>query len=405
LFPACISALLAVFLAGSSNPAKAAVPAVSAFPVTQHSDAAIEWWYLYAHITTVSGRHLAVVGSFFQIGNGRSFIDPSQPAPRSHYLLYAVTDLDRKVHRSYSLADSHMRDTLEQAAPLLALSATNREQMAAADSILHGRLPAPHQLIRGECAISDSPFRIAYGSDQLTENGSLAFTLDLGHDRATDTMHLTFSARKPPMAVGGRGETGLKTPGDMHYFSLTRCAVSGSIDTGAGPAPVAQGTGWFDHQWGSSWAAPDDGWDWWGLQLDDGRDVLVFEHRDLATGRTFFPEATIMFADGAQRVWHRVRLRADPHARWKSAASGKTYPLRWRILLPEAHLQLLVTPLLRDQEIPVLTPSGDIWEGACTVLASRLAGQKSDSSTDLGVTSGFGFMELVGYGDRIRRRR
>jgi predicted secreted hydrolase len=368
------------------------------FPVAQHADASIEWWYLYAHVKTASGRHLAVVGSFFQFGAGLSARGPQASVSRPHYLIYAVTDLDTKAHRSYSLGDRNMLAMLEEAAPILAASSKKGSPAAAAaTSLMAGRLPPPHRLIDGDCRITDQPFKIAYGPrDSLSKNGA-DFTLDLD-DGGPDRIHIALSSLKPPMAVGGKGETGLHAPGDMHYFSLTRCRVAGTIDTGAGDETIAAGQGWVDHQWGVSWAMPDDGWDWWGVQLEDGRDILLFRHRDLATGRIYAPMATIMDRNGNQSVFHKVQFSIDPASLWKSPRTGAAYPLRWKITVPEAHLQLTISPLAPDQEMPILGPARAIWEGACRVeLGTRIE--------ELGMSSGgFAYMELVGYGNPAVRR-
>ena len=128
------------------------------------------------------------------------------------------------------------------------------------------------------------------------------------------------------MAVGGKGETGLQKPTDMYYYSLTRCGVSGTVDTGAGPEKITDGQGWFDHQWGNSWVAQNDGWDWWGVQLNDGTDILFFRQRDLATGKVFFPLATFMDKQGHQTVTKNIVFTPDPSSLWKSSEDGRDLP-------------------------------------------------------------------------------
>ena len=85
-----------------------------AFGVAAHDAVNIEWWYVNAHVTTDQGRHLALIGSFFRFGTGVSPFDGVSPVPRAHYLIYAVTDLDKKTQRAYSLADANMVALLKQ---------------------------------------------------------------------------------------------------------------------------------------------------------------------------------------------------------------------------------------------------------------------------------------------------
>lgn len=407
--------MFALFCARPSQAAPAATSAPAAFGVAAHNDVNIEWWYVNAHVTTSTGRHLALIGSFFQFGAGLSASGLGPPSP-AHYLIYALTDLDKKTQRSYSLADGTMQ---LYSAQLAAIGAASHPQDKAAQRLaaLLARdvLPPPHRLMSGVASVTNAPFRLDYGYGQNTltslNAGNTSFLLHLGGARRNpagqDEIRLTLTAQKPAMAVGGKGETGLHTPTDMYYFSLTRCAVSGTIDTGAGPETITGGQGWFDHQWGNSWVASNNGWDWWGVQLDDGTDILFFRQRDLKTGRIFFPLATFMDKNGHQSVTKKIVFAPDPRALWKSPKSGVTYPLGWDVTFPEKNLTLHITAEVQDQEMPILGPGGDIWEGLCRVDAFHfpklIAGDKKKGTTDFLIEIpdkpvGVAYMELVGYG-------
>jgi len=385
--------VLALLLALSLNilplAAPAAPPKPAAFGVAAHNNVNIEWWYVNAHVTTDKGRHLALIGSFFRFGTGVNPLDGS-PLPRAHYLIYAVTDLDKKIQRPYSLADANMIALLRQFGPLLAAQNPKDKGIRAfLTGLSQGKLPPPHQKISGQAQVVNAPFQIAYGKDNTltaTNGVNTAFVLNLNAG-GRDRIHLTLASQKPPMAVGGKGETGLHTPTDMYYFSLTRCAVGGTVDTGAGPETITGGQGWFDHQWGNSWVASNNGWDWWGVQLDDGTDILFFRQRDLKTGRVFFPLATFMDKNGHQSVTRKIVFTPDPKAYWKSPKSGVTYPLGWTVRFPEKNLSLHIIAKVQAQEMPILGPGAGIWEGMCSVIGWP-------SSKPIG---GVAYMELVGY--------
>lgn len=363
------------------------LPAPAAnFGVAAHPDVNIEWWYVNAHVTTDKGRHLALIGSFFRFGKGVSPFDGISPMPRAHYLIYAVTDLDKKTQRPYSLADANMIDLLKEYGPLLAARSPGDKGMRSFLTALNqGKLPAPHQKIAGKASVVSAPFHIAYGAKntlEATRSDNTAFDLNL--DGGRDKIHMTLTSQKPAMAVGGSGETGLTTPTDMYYFSLTRCAVGGTVNTGAGPEKITEGQGWFDHQWGNSWVAQNNGWDWWGVQMDDGTDILFFRQRDLKTGRIFFPLATFMDKEGNQSVTKNITFQPDPAAVWKSPKSGVSYPLGWTVSFPDKNLTLSIKAVVQNQEMPILGPGAGIWEGLCRVESSANA-------------QGVAYMELVGY--------
>ncbi len=384
--------------AAASHPS--ALPAKSAaFGVAAHGNVSIEWWYVNAHVATKTGHRYALIGSFFQFGNGRSPFDPAAAAPRAHYLIYAVTDLDNKTQRSYSLGDGAMVAYLKQIAPFLVVQNPHDTGAHALLAALNaGRLPVPHQQFPGKAVVAARPFRLAYGVNTLAADNAAntAFTLDLGANER-DKVHLTLHSQKPPMAVGGKGETGLRRSNDMYYFSLTRCAVGGTLDTGHGPEAIAGGDGWFDHQWGNSWVASNDGWDWWGVQLANGTDILCFRQRDLKTGKVFFPLATFMDKDGHQTVTKNIVFAPDKSAVWKSPRTGVSYPLAWRVSFPDHNLSLRITTPVKSQEMPILGPGSGIWEGTCDVAATPLRGLHHGRNP-LPRVNGTAYMELVGYG-------
>ena len=148
--------------------------------------------------------------------------------------------------------------------------------------------------------------------------------------------------------------------------------------------------------------ASNNGWDWWGTQLDDGTDILFFRQRDLATGRVFFPLATFMDKNGHQSVTRNIIFKPDPKAYWKSAKSGVTYPLGWTVSFPEKSLVLHITAKVQDQEMPILGPGAGIWEGVCDV--SVVTEGMTQTGFYLGGPRrvilgppGVAYMELVGY--------
>ncbi|MDR3707110.1 MAG: lipocalin family protein [Capsulimonadaceae bacterium] len=374
------------------------------FPVDPHDNVMIEWWYLNAHVTTDHARHLAVIGSFFRINAGA---DPDKPS-RGHYLIWAVTDEDQGSHQTYSLGDRGALRLLQQYATLKMLQ--NPDDIEAGklfDAVSRGKFPGPTQILPGTSSVTGNPFSIHFGPDDSllpsvpaydgpVEQAPSAFSLKLAAPSGPEPkVDLVFQSAKPPMLVGGNGNTGLFRPEDMKYVSLTRCNVVGTIDDGNGPEKIASGQGWIDHQWGDTWTTQSNGWDWWGIQLADGRDLLIFRHRDLATGRIFFPLATIMDASGQLTVERNLVFTENRATLWTSPRTKITYPLDWTIGMPDQNLTLSITTSVRDQEMAVITGGTAIWEGTCQATA-QTSGQAS--------VPGVAYMELVGYNSQAVRK-
>lgn len=389
-----LCAIIAIF-ASALGPVDAAAP--GAFPVSPHDNVTIEWWYLNAHFTTAKGRHMAMICSFFRFGNGSGQLamDSSIKMSRCHYLIWALADEDSKTRQSYSLGDQNTLDMLQQYAGYrLLMNPGDARAANLLDIVSRGQFPEPTKLLSGASQVTDNPFVAQFGPDDSVRSEEApgktnAFELRLASpDSPATRLDLHFDSSRPPMYVGGDGNTGLRRPDDMKYVSLTRCRVSGNVSDASGSDPVASGQGWFDHQWGDTWTTQTTGWDWWGVQLADGTDILLFRQRDLATGKIFFPLATFMDPSGKLRVTRNIVFTPASDSLWTSPRTGISYPLRWTLEFPDNNITLQISPAIEDQEMAVISGSDSIWEGDCSVSAKEANGA---------AVGGVAYMELVGY--------
>ncbi|ARI79082.1 hypothetical protein HM131_02230 [Halobacillus mangrovi] len=165
--------------------------------------------------------------------------------------------------------------------------------------------------------------------------------------------------------------------------------MEGQIQTDKGIENV-KGQGWFDHQWGRDYGLiRGAGWNWFGLQLEDGRELLLNEMRT-SEGSTFSPMANLIEKDGSIRFTRDISF--EPLSFWRSLRTNARYPIEWRIKIPYFSMDIHVKALFPTQEMDVIGPMRAIWEGACTLYGEEvLAGGKKER------LEGRGFMELVGY--------
>ncbi len=79
----------------------------------------------------------------------------------------------------------------------------------------------------------------------------------------------------------------------------------------------------------------------------------------------------------------------SPLRRWRSPRTGVTYPVEWKIAIGERTMTL--RPLMDDQENDARGSTGTLyWEGAVRAFDER------------GRAIGRGYLELTGYGERLR---
>ena len=110
----------------------------------------------------------------------------------------------------------------------------------------------------------------------------------------------------------------------------------------------------MDREWSTSALGRDlAGWDWLALQLDDGRDVMVYQLRRRDGAPDPHSAGTLVAADGSTRPLAREDATLEVLDHWTSPASRVRYPSRWRLTIPTADLSVEITPRLAAQELIV----------------------------------------------------
>ncbi len=270
----------------------------------------------------------------------------------------------------------------------------------------------PRQLLMAHCAISD-PKHAKFWHDQRVRRAGLGLAqarqgdtdvwLDhwaLTHGGTAYNASLTaenFSLRlslaeTQPVLINGRAGVSQKGPAiesASYYYSLPHLKVSGAIrrDT---QGDAVSGEAWFDHEWSSEYLDPQAaGWDWIGINFDDGGALMAFRIRDLQ-GKARWAGGTLRDAGGAVRVLapDEVDFRAERN--WISPRTAAQYPVQWHVRAASADFDLV--PLMDDQENDTRLTTGAVyWEGAVRALN----GQEE---------AGRGYLELTGYASPLKLR-
>jgi predicted secreted hydrolase len=339
-------------LAPAEPPAFARATAPREFRLPQdhgpHFEHQTEWWYYTGQLVTSDQRRFGFQLTFFRRG-----LSPGPPpgaglaTNQVYFAHFAITDVEGGRH-------------------------------ASAERVSRGAA--------GLAGASGEPFRVA------VEDWSVAATDAAGSAvrlRARDqglVLDLELHATKPLVLHGdlGLSAKSAEAGNASYYVGYTRMTARGRIGAD-GEGADAAGEAWFDHEWSTSALGPSAvGWDWWSLQLDDGRELMFFEIRQADGSRDAASSGTLVAADGRTRRLQAADVETTVLARWTSPRSGACYPARWRVRVPSEGLELEVEPLVADQE---MRTSFTYWEGAVRV-----------SGTARGrPVAGRGYVELTGY--------
>jgi predicted secreted hydrolase len=151
---------------------------------------------------------------------------------------------------------------------------------------------------------------------------------------ATETSRSTSSwGAKAPALQGERGlwRKSAEAGHASHYYSLTRMPVRGTVVVSGTTFPVG-GLAWMDREWGTSaLGAGQVGWDWFALQLADGRELMLYRLRraDGAVDPASF--GSLIERDGAVRTLGVGEVQVDVLGHWTSPRGGRYRALALRV--------------------------------------------------------------------------
>ena len=176
------------------------------------------------------------------------------------------------------------------------------------------------------------------------------------------------------------------------------CAAAG-VDT-----PVS-GTAWFDHEWGSgALPAGARGWDWFGVQLDDGSELMLYRIRGADGAPTPFSSGTFVPREGPPVPIAAADARVETTRAWTSPRTSARYPAGWRITVASIGVALSVDPLVAGQELVTEKSTGvTYWEGACRVSGSRNG--KPVAGRAYAELTGYAGRDIPGFADATPARR
>jgi predicted secreted hydrolase len=190
--------------------------------------------------------------------------------------------------------------------------------------------------------------------------------------------------------IVAQGDRGLDAKGPepgnaSFYYSAPRLAVTGRLHSADAAAVAVSGSAWMDREWSTSALSPDlAGWEWFALQLDDGRDLMFYRLRGVDGSTSAFSGGSLTDVAGNTVRLGASDLELEPTREWTSPETGVRYPVAWRLTLPGENLELAIEPRLEQQELDL---SVRYWEGA--VSASGQANGRR--------VGGVGYLELAGY--------
>lgn len=323
-----------------------------------HPEFRIEWWYLTGWLRRLAaaqdGAPAGVQITFFRSRTQHPAANPSRFAPTQVIFAHAALALPERPRLLHAHRASRAGFGFAQA------SATDTE--------------------------------VAIGSWSLERSAD-----DVYRSRIDDTrfaLDLAFRTHAAPLLQGDAGYSrkGPREEQASFYYSRPQLEVTGSVHLDS-RAIAIDGLAWLDHEWSSEILdASATGWDWVGLNFDDGSALMAFRIRR-RDGGTMWTQAR--WSRRAGNAWRPIEggdrdppVEFEPLRYWTSPHTGARYPVSMRIMVAGRSLRL--EPLLDDQELDTRGTSGVVyWEGAVEVFEGAMRVAR-------------GYLELTGYAQPVK---
>ncbi|MEO5657722.1 MAG: lipocalin-like domain-containing protein [Nitrospiria bacterium] len=319
-----------------------------------------EWWYYTGRLTSESGRSYGYQLTFFRRGIDAEGVrrNPSKWALKNVFLAhFAITD---ETEKRFTFAEKIRR-------------------------------PGP-----GSAGAETKAKRLKVWNGQWFAEEREGIIV-LSAVEGSRSVLLRLKPSRPPV-IHGRDGVSRKGPGAgqmSHYYSMTRLDTSGTL-TIDGRLETVKGLSWMDHEFGSGQLSEHQiGWDWFGLHLDNGMDLMLYRIRRADGTAEPVSSGTLIRPDGSTIHLPLEALSYSIRDTWTSPATKAVYPSRWVIGVPDHEIELTITPTLANQEL-ITTKSTRVtyWEGAVTVKG-RVDGRS---------VGGSGYVELTGYAGSLGKR-
>lgn len=315
-----------------------------------HEDFRSEWWYYTGNLQTPQARHFGFELTIFRV----SLLPPAVSLPEDSQWY------DRSVYFSHF----------------------------AVSDLSQGRFHAFERYARpgpGLAGAQADPYRIWIEDWSIAETGPAVYHLQARQFPVAVDLTL-----RDEMGVVLHGENGYSRKGQeitnaSYYYSQPRLQADGVLEIEGVTYPVS-GLVWKDHEFSTSALEENQiGWDWFSLQFEDGRALMLFQIRERDGRISPSSSGTFIQADGRPRPLPGDEFTIAVLDTWYSPHTGGNYPAGWEVRIDDPKCRLQIHPWMADQEIHFTAVT--YWEGAVHfegVCQGRAA-------------SGNGYVELTGY--------
>jgi predicted secreted hydrolase len=307
-------------------------------------DYRVQWWYFTGHLFDEKGKEFGYELTFFVVGVQKKAYKSKFGLRNIYISHFALTDVKENIFYFSDQSDSGAFDF---------------------------------------AGARDDKLNIWVGKNSVKGTMKEMYLSASDGDKALD---LTLISTKPIVLHGENGYSRKSEESPLiasFYSSYTNLKTEGSLKIGNKIYKV-KGKSWFDREISSRGLGQKQvGWDWFSIQLDDNREIMLYLLRNKDDSIDKNSSGTFVSFDGAYRHLSKEDFSVTVLSHYKSKKTGARYPSQWEIKIPSEKIQLTLFPLIKDQELVTTRSTFNYyWEGTCAVE---------------GTAWGRAYVEMTGY--------
>lgn len=356
-----------------------------------HHESLIEWWYQNCHLTSKDGKQMSLFASFFRVAVKD---ETTGNLNYTHSVIWSLSDkTEGKYYRDSLLDPSTPAEVLKAIKKNEEKSEGNKSIRRALKEVYEkGNMPLPDRLLKQPANIGTENLSLQYDENSLKKDKHDHYHLKLENPLNEVSCKLEFTPLTKPIRHGNNGFVSGITKEEMFYYFIPKCDVSGEVKIGNTVYEV-EGSGWYDHEF----SRPADetstfefkhemDWNWIALQLDNGYQLSGYDLFD-NTKNGEHAGGTIIIVDPDGERTSTEHYSFLPEKYWTSARTFISYPVSWRIEIPQFNIFLSITADFPEQEFITILSAPAFWEGSVNTAGKFMETQ----------VSGQGYIERNGF--------
>lgn len=348
-----------------------------------HETHPVEWWFFQGFYCMPNNKQFQFMISLFRTNVSLD----DEPKQNGFSVIISHLDAETGTNNTVSKIDNAVLEGILRRIKRLDETELDKDltKILFKELRRHGP-PRPIELDEDIAELKSNPLEIKWGDIRIKQDGK-GFTLEFVLPKTKQFISVFMKPEYSRIVLESEEKNRL-LKGEMGYATYPRMQLTGSVN-----GDKVYGNAWFDHQWGNtSWFITDDynkkllGWDWFGINLNNGLDIILSSHKLMKTQDKIISNATVRTGDCKLEVYEKVIF--NPIKYWESPNTHIIYPVVWEIQIPELELNIKFEPLADDQEIAIIGIGRAFWEGAGKI-SGTLKGEK---------INGRARAEFFGYG-------